>query len=83
MLIYDYFKARESAFIRKKPPQKFSALLLEGKQLLDANHKHSVKCSDCKKALTWQNQHCQINVITFFMRTVCQHSDEPKIQTHV
>lgn len=53
MLIYDYFKARESAFIRKKPPQKFSALLLEGKQLLDANHKHSMKCSDCKKTLTW------------------------------
>lgn len=55
MLIYDYIKVRESAFIRKKPPQKFSALLLEGKQLLHANYKHSMKCSDCKMTLTWSN----------------------------
>lgn len=53
MLIYDHFKARESAFIVKKPPQKFSALLLERKQLLDANHKHAIKCSDCKKTFIW------------------------------
>lgn len=53
MLIYDYFKVRESAFIRKKPPQKFSTLLLEGKRLLDANHKHSMECFDCKKTLVW------------------------------
>lgn len=53
MLIYDCFEAKEPVFIRKKTPQKFSALSLEGNQLLDANHNHSVKCSGCKKTLTW------------------------------
>ena len=36
-----------------------------------------------KRHLCGQNQNSQINAITFFMRTVGQHSDEPKIQTHV